>query len=171
MVIGETYNQCRQAWDELIKLLTDLGFAIDGKKVVAPTTNLTFLGIHMDTEACQLLLPQEKLIEIRSGLDHFVGQNRANTKQSIAGKLNFAAKVVRGGRTFLRRILDCINKLKRPYHKVRIEGSIRKDLVWWQSFMGQFNGMSRFIDDRPITPIHSDACQTSGGAFCEGDFL
>ena len=74
MVIGETYNQCRQAWDELIKLLTDLGFAIDGKKVVAPTTNLTFLGIHMDTEACQLLLPQEKLTEIRSGLDHFVGQ-------------------------------------------------------------------------------------------------
>ena len=125
----------------------------------------------MDTEACQLLLPQEKLIEIRSGLDHFVGQNRANTKQSIAGKLNFAAKVVRGGRTFLRRILDCINKLKRPHHKVRIEGSIKKDLVWWQSFMGQFNGMSRFIDDRPITPIHSDACQTSGGAFCEGDFL
>jgi hypothetical protein len=47
-------------------------------------------------------------------ISEFMGRARATKRQlqSLAGKLCHAAKVIRGGRTFLRRLFSCISKLK-----------------------------------------------------------
>ena len=172
LIIGRSYEQCREAWIALINLLLRLGFEINYGKLVAPTTCLVFLGVQLDTVACELSLPAEKLCKIRDNVSSMLQCTRATKRQlqRLAGSMNFAAKVVRGGRIFMRRILNCISRLKRPEHKARLDVDIRGDILWWHRCMESFNGVSAFIDGDPITPILTDACTVSGGAFCDGDF-
>ena len=65
------------------------------------------------------------------------------------GKLNFAAGVVYGGRTFLPRINDAINTLKKPYHRKRVTDTMRQDISWWINFMNHFNGKTYFVTSEP----------------------
>ena len=130
LVIGHTQSECDMAWRALINLLKDLGLDINKNKLVAPCTKLTFLGKDIDTVACNLTLPQEKLVVLRKILSEWKHKSRATKQQlqSLAGELNFAARVVRGGRTFLRRILNCINKLKKCSHKTKLGGAAKRTL-------------------------------------------
>ncbi len=51
------------------------------------------------------------------------------------GKLQHAAKVVKSGRTFVRRLFDLIAKFKKPDHHVKLNASARSDLAWWCHFV------------------------------------
>jgi hypothetical protein len=61
---------------------------------------------------------------------------RASKKQlqSLAGKLNWAPAVIRGGRVFLHRIIDCITSLERDWHKILLKGEVLADIAWWRKF-------------------------------------
>lgn len=173
LLVGDTLEECQESWTVMKDLIVALGFPLNEKKLVAPTQTLEFLGICIDTTTCTLSLPQDKLDDIRHILSQHLQSKRITKQhlQSIAGKLNFAAKCVRGARTFLRRILNAIQTLKRPHHKLRLQGAVKHDMVWWFQFIEQFNGVVPFIDDRPVSPIMTDACTHSGGAvFQDGDF-
>ena len=114
----------------LIKLLGER-FQIDWDKVVGPCQRLTFLGIEIDTVRRQLSLPERKICELRLLLSETTAK-RSNTKQtlqSLVGKLNFAARVVFGARTFLRRMIDTVNHVRRQHHHVRTNAQMRADLA------------------------------------------
>ena len=49
LIIADTKVECQQAYEELIKLLGELGFQINWDKAVGPCQRLTFLGIEIDT--------------------------------------------------------------------------------------------------------------------------
>ena len=107
-ITSDTTQECKQAYEELIKLLVELRFQINWDNAVGPCQQLTFLGIEIDTVHRQLTLPEPKLCELQLLLRETT-MNRAITKrdlQSLIGKLNFAERVVFGGRTFLRRMID-----------------------------------------------------------------
>ena len=93
--------------------------------------------------------------------------------QSLAGKLNFAVRVVYGGQTFLRRIIDAINTLQHPYHRMRMNTSLRKDFLWWINFMEHFNGTTFFTASEPMTPMEfsTDACPVGGGGHFGDDWF
>ncbi len=172
LVIGRTYDECLCVWLDLINLLLRLGFDLNFIKLVAPTKCLKFLGLQLNTNKGEISLPQDKFSDIKHLISTFLRRERATKRQlqSPAGKLNFAARVVRGGRTFLRRILDCIESLRRPHHKARIAGALKQDLLWWHSFLYNFNGVAAFPNDTEIVQTLSDACTVAGGMFCNGDF-
>ena len=92
----------------LITLLRKLGFNINWKKVVDPSTRITFLGIGIDSIAMCLRLPDEKFIQVRHELSLFLNRKRASKRQlqSLAGKLNFCASVVHGLQIFFRLALS-----------------------------------------------------------------
>ena len=125
-IIAETKERCTEIMNLLLKLLRDLSFAISYNKVVPPTTKLTFLGIQLDSVHMLLTLPGNKVIELLDLLRTFTRKHHASLKQlqSLAGKLNWAAQVIRGGRHFLRRILDAMGKLQQPRHKIKLEGGV-----------------------------------------------
>lgn len=123
----------------------------------------------------QLCLPDSKLCELRQLLSDTL-LKRSITKrelQSLVGKLNFAARVVFGGRTFLRRIIDVTNTLSRPHHHVHINTSLRADLLWWASFLSVFNGKAFFVASTPtaLEEFSTDACPIGGGGFFQGDWF
>ena len=140
--------------------------------MVDPSTTITFLGIEIDSLAMCLRLPDEKIIQIREELARFQGRKRASKKQlqSLAGKLNFCASVVFGGRVFSRRIIDTVNMLKADHHKVRLSGNIRADISWWYSFMATFNGKSMLLDHQPIISVFTDSCDIAAGRVYNGDW-
>ena len=169
---ADTFQDCLAAMNMLISLLRKLGFHINWKKVVDPTTKITFLGIEIDSIAMCLRLPDDKLLQIRHELSLFLHRKRASKKQlqSLAGKLNFCASVVYGGRVFSRRIIDTINLLKEGNHKIRLNNSIKADIRWWHTFMTSFNGRSMLLDKQPVTSVFTDSCNLGAGAIYNGDW-
>lgn len=135
-------NRCQQAQSELIKLLRELGFAISYPKVVAPTHCLTYLGIEIDTRAFVYRLPCEKVHEMEALVKATLGRRSANKKelQSLAGKMNWASKVIQGACTFTRRIIDRIRMLKTDWQRSRLTNAIKLDLRWWYDYLRVFNG-------------------------------
>ena len=173
LIISEYKHVCAEALKTLIQLLRKLGFMIHWGKVVDPTTRITFLGIELDSVSMMLRLPQEKLLLLRQELQSSLSRKRFTKRQlqSLAGRLSWAASVVKGGRVFLRRIFNTIRLLKHTTHRVRINTEIRSDLLWWSRFIASFNGRSAILDQRPIECVFTDACDEGAGGSFGGDWF
>ena len=173
LVIGKSYDQCQATFDTLMKLLRQLGFSINYSKVETPTRRLCFLGIVLDTTTMTLELPKDKLVDIKQCLISAKSKTKLTKRhlQSIAGKLNWACQCIQGGRTFMRRILDAIPKLRSPWHRMRVNKDMKADIDWWLRFLEPFNGRTQMIDKRPIEPLWTDACNIAAGAVFKGEFV
>ena len=173
LIIAPTREECQLAFDTLMQLLRELGFQISMGKVVSPCQLLVFLGIQIDTNALVLSLPKEKLDGTKVIVQSFVSRKRASKRQlqTLAGKLNWACKVVYGGRTFLRRIIDQMNMLSSPGAKLLLNSEFRADILWWHQFLDVFNGKCRIFDKLPVVDVHTDACSHGVGAYFRGDWV
>ena len=111
LIISDSKEKCAAAFNCLLQLLRKLGFAIHWGKVMDRTQRITFLGIELDSVSISMRLPDDKLHSFRQELQEFLLRKRASKRQlqMIAGRLSWAAGVVRGGRVFLRRIFDQIS--------------------------------------------------------------
>ena len=109
---------------------------------------------------------------LKSYLLEFSLRRRASKRQlqMLAGKLNWACRVVYGGRTFLRRILDLMNRLNSPNAKLKLNAEFYADLSLWISFLALFNGKCLFLCRFPTTDVQADACAFGAGAFFRGDW-
>ena len=168
LIVSESKIVCAEALKTLILLLRKLGFMIHWGKVIDPTTCITFLGIELDSISMTLRLPEEKLLLLRQELQSSLSRHRFTKRQlqSLAGRLSWAASVVKGGRVFLRRIFNTIRVLRHNAHRVRLSAEARKDLIWWSNFIGNFNGRSTLLDQCPIECVFTDACdEGAGGSF------
>ena len=94
--IGETKEECQQAFMTLLQLLTDLGFQISWHKVIGPTQKLVFLGVELHTASCEMAIPPIKLMELHHVVTRFLFQGTESKKQiqQLGDKLNWACRVV-----------------------------------------------------------------------------
>lgn len=173
LIIADSKEQCAAALAALIQLLRKLGFAIHWGKVVDPTNIITFLGIELDSLCMTLRLPNAKLNSLRQELQGFLNRKRVTKRQlqSLAGRLSWAAGVVRGGRVFLRRIFTQIGMLRQNSHRVKISGEVRQDIAWWSEFLVTFNGRSMVLDQQPLECIFTDASNEAAGGYFNGDWF
>ena len=174
LVIAPDEDSCRKAMNVLLQLLRNLGFAISYKKVVGLTKHLTFLSIDIDSVDMKLTLPDQKVSELKELLDSYQQKRHTTTKQlqTLAGKLNWGAQVIRGGRAFLRRILDAVGTLKHPKHKVKLEPGFFCDIEWWRSFLDRFHGKAITTDIiwQDVT-VESDSCLAGMGVVSGHDWF
>ena len=173
LIVGKTQAACQQGLLVLINLLHSLGFNVSWKKVVSPCQRVTFLGIKLDSTTMCVRLPSDKLERLNSLITSFSNKVSASKRQlqSLAGSLNFACHVVHGGRTFLRRVIDSINKLKRPSHRTRLSSQFRDDILWWKNSLVAFNGRSMMLDFRQPVYVQTDASFCGFGAVCSDDWF
>ena len=102
----------------------------EAHKVGAPTTCLTFLGIEIDSVNSQLRLPNDKLRSLKGEISS-LGSCRACTKKqllSLIGQLSHACKVVKPGRSFLRRLIDLSTTASQLHHDIRLNISARANI-------------------------------------------
>lgn len=86
----------------------------------------------------------------------------------------FVAKCVQPGRVFISRLLEQLRKLGASHHRFRLSREFRKDLIWWQTFIKQFNGVSIILEELWACPdglLSTDACPTGCGAICGREYL
>lgn len=160
-------ERCEAALNTLMKLLRELGFAISYPKVIAPTHCLTYLGIEIDTCDFVYRLPMEKVTEMEVLVGRMIERRTVSKKelQSLAGKMNWASRVIQGGRTFTRRVIDRIRTIKSDWQRSRVTSALRSDLYWWYDYLRVFNGSVPIIEERAYTPVSIDACRTGAGGF------
>ena len=85
---------------------------------------------------------------------------------SLIGLLSHACKVVRAGRSFLRRLIDLSMIPKHIDHYVRLNAEATSDIEWWVRYVENWNGiqiMRMVKDTTPAALVTSDA---SGGWGC-----
>ena len=172
LVIAPTKDQCKLAYDTLSELLLNLGFTISERKLVPPTQCLTFLGVELNTREGSMTLPQSKLTDLHKFLKGFQSKHSATKQQlqRLAGKLNWACRVVFGGRTFLRRIIDTMNTLTHS-SRLTLDREFHSDIAWWVDFLHVFNGKRLFLNTSPTLDVNTDACPHSAGGFFQGDWF
>jgi hypothetical protein len=150
----------------------DVGFRIKDSKS-EEGTQLTFLGIELDSVAMEARLPRAKHLKaielVREALSR-----RSLTRHeldSLIGFLSFASRVIPASRPFLRRLYDAQSpsnaqpRRPRPHHSTRhtpIKGAVKHDLEWWQEFLPQWNGVRLLQRTREQAYLWTDAAGTKG---------
>lgn len=160
-------NQCERDLKVLVSICECLGVPLAGEKLEGPATRLEILGIIVDTEAMQLSLSERKIAELLTLLREWQDK-KVSTKrdvQSLAGKLQHAAKVVRPGRCFVWHIYGLTSVKGGPDQPVRFNYRARSDIQWWLAFLEDWNGVSLYwkpIRDSPDVEVWSDASGSWG---------
>lgn len=173
-VIGGSEEDATRSQAKVLAILRRLGFYVSYKKVVAASTKIRFLGIDIDSSNLELSLPMDKLKKLQCVLGWFQDRRRATKKQleRLGGLLAHCAKVIRGGRTFCRRIYDLMATLSKPFYKARLTGSFREDIRWWRDFAEIFNGKAGMIGKfSPVVSVYSDSSNWGFGATHQDDWL
>ena len=161
---------CKHYYHSFLQCCHVLGVPIAMNKLVPPCTMLTFLGIEIDSARLQCRLPAVKLRRLQSLIATWQGRHSCKKRdlQSLVGHLNHAAKVVKPGRSFLRRMIDLLPIANQPDHYIRLNAAFRADLLWWATFIEDWNGISMIPRHGVTLHVTSDASGSWGcGAFCD----
>ena len=135
-------------------LLQELGLKESEEKASAPNTSMTYLGILFNTVDMTMSVPAEKLQEVRADLEIWSRKTTAVRKdlQSILGKLFWISKVVRHSRAFMGRLLQQLRDMKDlpDTKRVILSDECKKDILWWRTYLRDFNGVSAMVNDDDI---------------------
>lgn len=142
LVVGDSEYECANAQNVLISILRSLGFDIAWDKCVGPTQVLTYLGVQFNSNEMSVSIQREKMEKLQAELRFFEGKRRATVHQiqRLCGVLAHCSKVIKGGRTFSRRIIDHLKGLPPGNKRIRLDGEFLHDLSWWREFSKVFNG-------------------------------
>ena len=155
---------CSNNLTEIKDICSMLGIPLALEKVKGPSDGLTFLGITLDSQSMQALLPDDKLQRIRLQVASWLSRKKATKREilSLVGLLQHATKVVTPGRTFLSRMYRTAARLKRLSYYTRLNTAFRSDLRWWHLFVSSWNGRSFFNCSLPDHEILTDASGSWG---------
>ncbi len=145
-----TCSPSQSACNESIDIFNDTarqaGFEIQEHKCTRASQTIEFLGIQIDTVAGTLSITQARMNDIKAELITWQGCSICTKRQllSIIGKLSFISKVVRAGRTFLRRLIELSKTAKHLHYKVKLNRSAKADFNWWLACIESHNGVNIF---------------------------
>ena len=154
-----------------------LGFSVQPTKLVYPTTTLEYIGITIDSVAMQLRISDERLHDVLDELIEWTGRTSCTKRQllSLIGKLSFVARVVKCGRTFLRRMIDQTKKARYLHHRITLDVTTFTDISWWISYLPTRNGISMFCDNTWSTnadlELWTDASDTGVGGYLGNEWF
>jgi hypothetical protein len=172
----DTYEDALAQMQLWLKVCEDLGVPVSKAKTFLPAQVVEILGFIIDTVHMSISVDPLRIQEILDELSHVEGRKAVKRKEleRLAGKMVFVCAVVPGGRTFMREILDTLNRLRSSSHWAHLTAGFREDLRWWKRFAQNWNGVE------PIPPpvtipwrwLTSDASGDHGiGVFCCGAAL
>ena len=158
---------CSRNLAQILTLCKELGVPLAGDKLVGPTHCLTFLGIEINTRTGTLCLPADKLARLKATLVQWSSRRSCQRRQleSLIGTLQHACRVVKPGRTFLRRMIDLLRipGATEGHHHIRLNRGFRADLQWWGTFAEHWNGVALFpAAAHPMFTVTSDASGSWG---------
>lgn len=164
----ERTAKVQQAAETLKRLLRDLGVSEAEDKAVPPCYIIEFLGILFDLWEMVMMIPEDKVNDIIRELQQWLGRSLTtrNQLERLLGKLQFAASCVRPGRVFVARIINTLKGMPREGLQP-VESSMRKDVMWWKTYLRAYNGQCMMWLQNWETHLgilETDACLQGMGA-------
>ena len=172
LIIADTYEDCLRQRDIVIGAIEHIGFHVASHKVTIPSTTCVFLGITLDSITMEVSLPLPKVEKLKSAITTASDKAWVTKKdlERIGGLMSFCAYVVRGARTFSRRLFDlCAASSRRA--KVKLDEQTLLDFNWWLRFLDVFNGRAIMIRSLHSVPITSDSSNKGFGAWAGKDWF
>ena len=113
---------CSQWMATFNTIFSDIGVPIAIEKTVGPSTQITYLGIEIDTVAQSIRIPEEKHTLLMALLKEWKGKQKCTKREvlSLICTLSFAAKVTKPGRIFLRRLIDLSTSVTKLHHHISL---------------------------------------------------
>ena len=113
---------------------------------------ISLLAYHspiLQWSVCQLFFSQDRLDRIHAELCLWHGKQKCTKREllSLIGKLMFISKVVRSGRTFVRRLIERSKCVRHLHHHIKLDRTTTDDILWWLHFLPRWNGISVFMDE------------------------
>ena len=120
-----------------LHVFNDIGVPVAAEKNKGPSTCITFLGIVIDTVSSHLWLPEDKVGQLLSMLQHWRSRKGCicSELESFLGHLANAANVVWPGWTFLHQLFYLVLMVAKPHHYVRLNQSVRGGIAWWAALL------------------------------------
>lgn len=178
MVCGSDAARARGLLAVLLGVFRLLGWPIAAQKVKGPCTSLDYLGIVVDTVTMTASLSAARLARLRATAAAWLARDSCTRREleSLVGTLSFAAKVVRPGRAFLRRLFNLLRRHRDSQRRFALDRGSRADLRWWHAFAAAWNGVSllyeaTWSDARTALHLQTDACPSGAGAVCGSTWL
>ena len=161
-------NKCTMNSATMHEACERMGLPVEPEKDEGPATRLPFLGIELDSMAMEIRLPPEKLAHLRKELTTWKTRKACKKRDllSLIGLLSHACKVVRSGRSFLRRLIDLSTVPKHLEHFVRLNSEARSDIEWWTQFCQIWNGISMMHLPNMASPAVVLTSDASGNWGC-----
>ena len=175
LAAAEIRRLARKAFEQLGKLLADLGIWEAVQKSCEPLQIMVFLGVLFNSKNMTLEITPECLESLLKEIEVWLDKNTVTIKQvqSLIGKLNFAAATVYSGRVFMMRLFNFLRALYAgSSHYIPL--GVKKDLKWWYLFLKDFNGISMIPEIRWLTPdvkISTDSSLVTCGGWSEGHYF
>ena len=121
----------------MIQACNDVGFAINPNKLGGPSTVLEYLGFTIDTEKMEIRISPDRLDIITAALCMWQLRKSCRKREllSLIGELIFVSKVVRSGRTFIRRLIERSKRAKHNNQYIKLDQSLQADIKWWLHYL------------------------------------
>ena len=163
------------AFQVLGQILEKIGIKESVAKAQAPDFIMIFLEVLFNTIEMMMTITDDRLVEIRSIIHEWLRRKTAtlHDMQKLLGKLNFICGTVRAGRVFVSRMINKMRNMPTK-GKRRIDASFYKDLIWWNKYLEEFDGVNiipRYDWSRPDGEFSTDSCLTGCGGWSQGDFF
>ena len=129
--------------NNFIAICDYVGCPISEEKTECATEKIVFLGMLLNGVTLTLSIPLEKLHKAQQLLRKILSSKKMTIKtvQQLTSLLNFSNRAIVPGRTFTRRMYDCLkikdsrgNMLKNHHH-INIPTGFIKDCRVWQTFL------------------------------------
>jgi hypothetical protein len=118
-----------------------------------------FVGVILNSARFTLALLREKcdslLSDVSSALQY--RSLRKRKLQSLVSKLQWAGRVVYGGRVFMRSLTDAMSTVLHPGHHVAVSAFMEDDLQWWRDSAALHNGILALSARRLTRFVFTDA--------------
>ena len=137
--VNKLRKWCNDNLRLFLRICSNINFPVSMDKTVWGTTQISFLGLMIDTVLQVVRLPLDKLTKAISMLDFVLTKRNKKITlrqlQQLCGYLNFIGKAVVPGRAFTRRIYAHGKRLTKKHHHLRVTREVRMDLECWKMFL------------------------------------
>ena len=165
---AEPEERAEYAFRRMGDLLVELGLDEAEDKASAPKTEMEYLGVTFNSITFKKSIPPAKLAQLKDTLFTWLKKTSCTKRalQSLTGQLLWVARCVQHSRCFLSRLLAGLRMLSEQHHKMTLTQDMRMDILWWYTYIKEFNGVSFIIDPLNTTLTYAgDACKRGTGAY------
>ena len=170
-VLGDSYEDCMESQTILRCMCVNLGFKIEASKSTDPSQSFKYLGIIIDSVSMTVSIGQDKLARVQREVASFLDKTscKRTDLEEVAGLLAHCATVVKGGRTFARRIYNALKEHKTVI--VPLDVIIQQDFIWWASFVNWFNGKAKVLGAEPVVNVmYGDSSDFGFGGYIDDSY-